>query len=171
MKDATWFALGVAATLLAAYVAHKIGRLQIKFMRHAHELNVQLATCQIGSKCRIESRAVNNRPFSRYWLLISLYNTGQLAATKLKGNCTVVCSDSVHDRQIPVTVDSLGNTMPHELEPQEFCGNTITQAIRSGNFRIDVDIQFEFIGLDDKTPEKYAARYEYSGKQHQMVRS
>jgi hypothetical protein len=63
----------------------------------------------------------------------------------------------------------LGN-VPYQLEPQEFGGNAITQAIRSGQVWINVDVDLEFFGLDDKTPEKYSAHYEYSHQYHNMIR-
>jgi hypothetical protein len=162
---------GVLLTLFGIYIAQRTGFLQISIMSKAHELNAKLATCQIGTTCRIELRFPSpGRPdVGRYFIIASLYNTGKLAAKKLKGNCKLSCSESIHDRTIPIIWDSLGDR-PYELDPQEFGGNAITQAIQSGNARINVDIQFDFLGLDDDTPEHYNAQYEYKHEQRQMVR-
>jgi|CZKR01.1.fsa_nt_gi hypothetical protein len=171
VDDSTWFAAGVMATLLYTYVTNRIGRFTISLGRKAHKLNLTLAQPVIGSDCKLEPRVVSpSRPdVTRFFLIVSLNNTGDLAATKLKGNCAITCSESTHNRTLPIFLDTLGN-IPYQLEPQEFGGNAITQAIRSGQVWINVDIDLEFFGFDDKAPEKYRAHYEYSHQHHNMIR-
>jgi hypothetical protein len=170
VNDATWFALGVVATLLSALIAHKNGRITIDWQRRAHQLNVKLASPAIGSRCTLETTIIVPASLNipEFVLKITLDNAGNLPATKLKGNCAITCSQSAYNQTIPITLDTLGDKS-YQLETQ-FSGNVITQAIRSGQVSINVDIQFEFLGLDNKTPEKYSAHYEYSHEHRNMIR-
>lgn len=172
MLDAiAWFALGVAATLVTAYVAHRIGRIQISFMRRAHQLNENLATPKIGTWLKLERRQpnANRADVIRYFLLTTLYNDADPAAQKIDGNWTLSCSDSGQDRTIPIYRDSLGN-IPYDLEAQELRGNAITNTINSGQVTINVDIDFTYIGLTPDKAERYTAKYQYDSQQKQMVR-
>jgi hypothetical protein len=172
ISDSSWFAFGVAATLFAAFVANRNGRIQISLMRRGHDLNVKRARCKLGTHCRTELRFLNpiRTDIQGYVILTTIYNAGELAATNIEGKWNLSCSENIYDRVTPFHIDSITKERPHELEPYQFLNRITTQAIMSGQFRINVDIDLEFMGLDDEESEKYHARYEYSHQQKQMIR-
>jgi hypothetical protein len=172
LNDTAWFALGVAATLVGAFVAHRIGRIQISFMRQAHDLTVKLAKCQIGSTCKIALRIhnVSGPDVSRYIVTTSIHNAGELAARDIKGKWDLSSSEQSYDCSRPIRIDFVCKGAPYELESYTFHSEAITQAILSGKAWIKVDIELEFSGLDGQTPERYSAKYDYSHQQKQMVR-
>ena len=172
INDSLWFATGVIATLAVAYIAHRIGRIQIRFMREAHDLNLKLATCQIGSGCTISLKPyIANRPdVLRYEIVTSIYNAGDLAAKDLKGNWNLSCSESGCNCSRPVWIDFVSKAFRHDLEPYVFSSNELTQSISNGKFRINVDIHLEFFGLDENERQQYRARYEYSHEHKQMIK-
>jgi hypothetical protein len=133
---------------------------------------MKLAKCQLGTTCTIEeSPYTAARPdITRFAVITSIYNTGDLAASKLKGNWNLSCSQSEYDFSLPLWIDSVSKAFPYNLKPHALASNEITQAIRNGQVSIKVDIEFDFSGLEDESPERYKAGYEYRHQQHQMVR-
>jgi hypothetical protein len=91
------------ATLLYTYVTNRIGRFTISLGRKAHDLNMKLVKCQLGTTCTIEeSPYTAARPdITRFAVITSIYNTGDLAASKLKGNWNLSCSQSEYDFSLP----------------------------------------------------------------------
>jgi len=169
LDETSWVALGVAATLLTALIAHKLGWIQISLAKKAHKLNVNLATPKIGTTVKIEGR--NVRPdVIRYFMVTTIYNEGQLAAEKLHGNWNLACSDSSQNRTIPITRDYLGQGAPYELKPEELGGMAITNAIKSGQVAINIDIDFTYTGLAKDQTHKYSAKYQYDTIRKEMIR-
>jgi len=169
LDEASWIALGVAATLLGEFIAHKLGWIQISVMKKAHQLNINLATPKIGATVIIERQAISPTVY-RYFLLTTIYNEGRLAAEKINGNWNLSCSDSGQNRVIPISRDFLGQGSPYELKPEELGGNVITNAINSNQVRINVDIDFTYVGLAQNQLHKYNAKYQYDSNRKKMVR-
>jgi hypothetical protein len=169
LNDSFWFAMGVAATLVSAFVAQRVGRIQISLMQRSHELNVKLASCKIGTDVKIDRRAPNaSRPDIRRWFLVTtIYNEGDCAAKQIEGNWNLSCFDPSQNRLMPISIDFLGATKV-ELPLQHLGDTAITQAQSSGEFWVNVDIQFSYLGLDENTPEHYTAKYQYNKQQRQM---
>ncbi len=165
-----WAALAVAAVLVTAYVMHRIGRIQISFMHKGHDFNLQKGIPKIGSSVRLEERRPQGY-VRRYFLITTIYNEGEFPAANLNGHWNLSCSQSGHDRTIPISADYLGKIPPYELEAQELKGQAITDAIKSGEqLTINVDVEFEYFGTPENQPKKYAAKYQYNPKQKQMIR-
>jgi hypothetical protein len=167
-----WVAVGSLATIGGIVFARQIGVLQIHWAREAFNLNMKLAQCNVGTRCRLSLQPFSpSRPdITRYEIVTSIYNAGDLAACNLKGQWKVSCSDARYDCSVPVWIDFVSKASPYELEPYIFASTEITQSIRSCQARINVDFEFNFVGLDDENPIPYAAKYEYSHEAKQMVR-
>src|ERR1039458_7130957 len=83
---ATWAGLGVAATLLGAFIAHRAGWLQISLMREAHALNVSKAVPRIG--CQVtpsEQRDLGPGYSPHIYLTVEIYNEGELPVQNING--------------------------------------------------------------------------------------
>ena len=172
LDETSWVALGVAATMVVAFIAHKLGWIQISIMKKAHELNRNLATPKIGTTVTIEARTPNSSRLDivRFFLVTTIYNEGQLAAEKIQGNWNLSGSDSGQNRMIPIARDYLGQGSPYELEAEELGGNTITNAIKGGQATINVDVDFTYVGLAQNQKQKYRAQYQYDSRRKKMVR-
>jgi hypothetical protein len=167
-----WVAIGSLAALGGIVLARQVGILQIHWAREAFNLNVKLAQCNVGTRCRIGLRPFSlSRPdITRYEIVASIYNAGDLAASNLKGEWKLSCSDAVYNCSMPIWIDFVSKAAPYDLEPYVFASNEITQAISSGHARINIDIEFNFVGLDEDTAQKYTAKYEYRHEAKQVVR-
>ena len=165
--------MGVAATLISAFVGQRIGRIQISFMRKAHDLNVKLAECQMGTDCTMTLEAfIPSRPdVRRYIISTRIYNAGDLAARNLKGTWNLTCSESVYNRSRPIRVDFVSKASPHEFESDPLGNLEITQAIGNGKVWVKIDIKFHFSGLKNDQTEHYTAQYQYSHEEQQMIRT
>jgi hypothetical protein len=172
LDDTFWFAMGVVATLISAFVAERVGRLQISFMRKAHDLNVKLAECQIGTDCTMALKAFipSRQDVRRFIISTIIYNAGDLAARDLKGTWSLSCSQSAYNRSRPIRADFVSKASPYQFDSDPLGDLEITQAISSGSVWIKIDIEFDFSGFDHDKTEHYAAHYEYSHDQRQLVR-
>ena len=173
LNDTFWFAMGVAATLLTAFVAHRIGRLQISFMQKAHDLKVLKAIPKIGASLRIVTEHPNGTSFPyHYSLVATIYNEGNLAAKDLKGNCKLFSpTKQVAESTIPINRDFLGMNHQYELAACPVEGATVNNGmIGAAEIRFNMDIEFEYFGLPEDKPQQYAAKYEYDNKSRQMKR-
>ena len=169
LNDTFWFAMAVAATLVSAFVAQRVGRIGNSWMRRSHELNVKLASCKIGTDVRIERRAPNaSRPDIRRWFLVTtIYNEGDCAAQKVHGDWNLSCSEKIQNRKIPISIEFLGSTK-FELPLQDLGDTFITQAQSSGKFWAEVDIHLGYTGLDENKPERYTAKYQFAKNSKRM---
>lgn len=164
--------MGVVATLVSAFVANRVGRLQIVWMKRGYELNAKLAIPKVWAEVRIERRTPNSsRPdVIRYFLITTFHNDGDLAAKKVEGNWNLTCSENLQDRSIPISWDFLGKGS-RELESQELGGDRLTNLLNGGNnIWINVDIECSYFGEEEKTPHPYTTSYEYDRRLKQMVK-
>jgi hypothetical protein len=173
INPVTWFAFGVAATLVTAYVMHRIGRIQISFLQRSHELNIVKATPKIGTILRIDERNPNGPAFPTFYFLIAtIYNEGDLAAKSLKGNCRLFSpTNQVAERSVQVHRDFLGTTLQYDLAACPIEGARVQFGMRGAEeIRFNFDIEFQYFGIPDDKPQQYTAKYEYDSKSHQMIR-
>ncbi|MGH9682184.1 MAG: hypothetical protein ACRD4S_01020 [Candidatus Acidiferrales bacterium] len=151
--------------------------LQLRTERKAHALDVAKATPQLGTEIRIDKRQENPSTYPAfYYIVVSIYNAGQLAASDLKGNCRIYSTaGSIKNREIPIHREFLDNSTPYQLESyrlDDSAGTTIdlfpTQ-IRQ-NISFNIYIEFEFSGFPNAGRQSYKANYGYEPKSNQIIR-
>ena len=152
LEDTTWFALGVAATLVSAFVAQHIGYIQISIMKQEHDLNVTKATPKIGTSVKIDKRQINPPAYPPFCFLVaSIYNEGELPAKQVNGHCKLVSpTKAVKEYSIPISREFLGSS-PCELEicrlENGISGMTVDiGGVEGQNIRFNVDIEFGSLG-------------------------
>jgi hypothetical protein len=174
LNELEWAGLGVVATLVVAFVAQRVGVIQIRWMREAHTLNVLKAAPKIGTTIKIEERRENgpaHSPF--YYLRISIYNAGDLAAKQLNGHWKLSCTDtSINQCDVPIAIDFLGSAA-HELEPYRLEGVNLWRAMKgepNHQLRFNVDIQLTYFGLSQNQPDPYIATYRFDQNSRKLIR-
>jgi hypothetical protein len=170
LNETEWVALGVAATLVCAWVAQRIGWLQISFMKKEHALNIIKAAPKVGTSVWFKEREHPGQPGKLLFICTSIYNEGDLAASNLKGNWKLSCSDKRFDVAIPISRDHLGNSRPFDFERQLGGIHMPGTVQQSQNFAIEIDIEFSYFGLEEDGEKPYHAKYSYNKNQKQFVR-
>jgi hypothetical protein len=170
MNEAGWAGLGVAATLLGILFAHRMGWIQINIMRQEHTLNLAKTTPKVSTLVRLEERKHSTHPVSTLVIITSIYNEGDLAASNLKGDWSLSCSESGFNRSIPISLDHLGNARPHEMETP--FGSVATWLdVRAGkNITIEIDLKIRYIGLAEEGEKTYQAKYHYDPTHREFIR-
>src|SRR5271168_5011024 len=106
---AIWTALGVVATLICALVAQRLGVLQINLMRQAHTLNIVKATPRIGCSVVVDERQVLPQAYRPHlFIVVKLYNEGDLPAEKISGQWKFLPPDIAKNRVFDMQRDFLG---------------------------------------------------------------
>jgi hypothetical protein len=151
-----WVALGVAATLVAAYVAHRIGWLQITIMREAHALNVSKAMPQVGCDVRVIKKQILPQGYNPHLALVmEIYNEGELAVRDVTGDWTVIGPGQLRTTR-GFQKDFLGkNTNLHaEYEINESANwpQTVT---------FDIDVEFYYMAPGQSDREHFHATYRF----------
>jgi hypothetical protein len=163
MHEIEWLGLGVAATLAAAGIAHWVGLFQITLMRRAHDLNVRLAMPKVGTHPRIVPKNVlgtNHAPF--YYLVISIYNEGDLPAKDLNGRWTIYSPINEIKRREGLISREFLRACEYELEACQIEGTTLHNAMMGGQgISINIDIEFDYFGISENEPQHYARKYEF----------
>jgi hypothetical protein len=167
---------GIVATLLAVFVAWKIGLIQISWMRQEHQLNVLRASPKIGTSLRIEERNINGPAYAPwYYLITSIYNEGELAASNLNGQWKLTSPNrSVIEGELPISREFLGPT-PYQLEPFHIIGGTVVFAMEGNNkgntVTFKVDVEFDYTSMTNEQPQHYSAHYEFDHKYRKMIKT
>jgi hypothetical protein len=161
-----WVALGVAATLTAAYVAHRVGWLQIALMREAHALNMSKAAPQIGCDVQVEVKQVLPQGYNPHlFVSVEIYNEGELAIRDVRGEWTI--SDAPTSiPHIPLLKDFLGKCQRY---------SSIRQIDESANWprqgvTFDLEVEFYYIIPGNGDRERYTAKYRYEGESRRTLR-
>lgn len=129
-------------------------------------LNVRRATPNIGTRMRLV-RSVEPLQVVRYTIHTTIYNDGDLVATKIKGQWKLTISHLMQDANKPIIIDSLPASRPWDMEHQ-IGGNT--NWIDTHQVSIKVDIDLVYLGLDNKE-NSYHATYNYTPVQKDMIRA
>ncbi len=159
---------GVLVTLLAIYIGQRMGFLQLTLARNVHALNVTRSRPKIGTEVRleIEEPYSMNHPGSRY-LMMTIYNAGELAATQLNGYCKLSSPDeSIQEFTIPIVREFLDSVRPYDLEPKRL------EWIKGfwNETRFNVNIEFDYFGLPSDEPEHYSASYHFDHESNCFVK-
>lgn len=163
---ATWTGVGVAATLVAAFVAHQVGFLQISIMRDAHALNVAKAIPKVGCSLTVEEKYELGETFQPFlYLRMKIYNEGDLAAQSLNGQWKLFTPESRDGISLPLHRDFLGR-----------CENYIEshRLADSPNWRreglwLNVEVDFYYLAFSDAQPQRCRRRYKYDPDSKRMV--
>jgi hypothetical protein len=167
LTGAEWAGLGVAATLLTGWIAHRIGWIQIGSMREAHALNVMKSTPAINSRVSIAPFHPANRPdVTGYTIHTTIYNDGELVARRLEGEWRLEASHGVNGTVKTIRADSLPAFLPLELN-HEITGK-VASLWCEPSVTLQVDIELSYLGWEDK-PESYQATYDYDFQHRSMV--
>jgi hypothetical protein len=151
-------------TLLGIFIGQRLGLWQFTLATKAHELNIRRSTPKLGTEVRIEERQLHSASYSPiYFLRVTIYNAGELAAKQLKGHCELRSDNSVKQFTIPISREFLDSTRPYELESRRLEGTTIRLAMRGepNQIRCNVDIEFDYLGLSPDEPHHYSATYHF----------
>jgi hypothetical protein len=170
LTETEWVALGVAATLLTAYVAHRLGFIQIKLMREANALSTLKSIPKIETILHIDKRQVNPSSFAPFYCLVStIHNHGELPAKQLKGYCKVFSPTNPSQQfTIPIDIELLG-TPPRKLSEYRLDGIFIDSQ-RPQAARFNVDVEFSYLGgFPKEQSQHYSAKYEYDPQNEQFV--
>src|ERR1700728_3613880 len=153
--------LGILIALAGVYVAHRVGWIQVSIMRREQSLNLAKSTPKLGTLIRMEERKHATHPVSTLVIITSIYNEGDLAASNLKGNWNLSCSESGFNRSIPISLDHLGTARPYNMETP--FGNVHTwRDVRTGkNITIEIDLKIRYTGLAEQGERPYHAKYRY----------
>jgi hypothetical protein len=167
LTDGEWMGLGVAATLLGAYVADKMGWIQIRLMQEAHALQIKKATPRIGSRADLVPFHPANRPdVTGYTIDTNIYNDGDLVARQLEGQWKLTASHGITEATIPIRADSLPSFLSFPLK-HEVSGK-VPSIWCEPSVKLQVDIDLVYLGLDDKQ-ETYHAIYDYDYPNRKLV--
>jgi len=165
--------IGVIAIIAAVLV----GYCQWKTTQKSLVVTVKKAIPKVGTRVRIDERQKNPSGFPAfYYLILTIYNDGELPAKQLKGHCKLHSSTkSVQERDIPFQLDSLGPSSPYELEALWLLDGLSGAAIDlkgngAENIGFNVDIEFECFGIPENVPQRYSAQYKYDPQSRQIVR-
>jgi hypothetical protein len=154
-----WAALGVAATLVSAYVARRMGWLEITIMREAHALNVSKATPRIGCDCRILKKQILGSGYNPHLVIVvELYNEGDLAVHDVEGEWTAVGPGNMRT-SCHIQRDFLGKCDSFRSEYQITESPNWPKAV---TFDIVVDFYYLTPGQPDER-EHFEATYHHDG--------
>jgi hypothetical protein len=161
--------LGILVAVAGIYATQRLGWIQVSILRGEQSLNLAKATPKIGTLVRLEDRKNPVHPVSTLVIVTSVYNEGDLAASNLKGNWNLSCSESVFNRSIPISFDHLG-ARAYDMETP--FGNVQTwRDVRTGkNITIEVDLKIRYTGLPEEGEKSYEAKYRYDLTHQDFVR-
>jgi len=167
LGGAGWTSLGVAATLACAYVAHRVGWIQVRIKREAHIPNPKKAMPKVNSRVLLVMFHPTDRPdVTRYAVYTKIYNDGDLVARKLEGEWKLMASHGIHEAHRVIRADTLPAFLPLPLE-HEVTGH-VPSLWSEPKVVFEVNITLSYFGLDDK-PKQYHATYDYDFQHKCMV--
>ena len=162
-----WASLGVAATLLSVFTAHRLGWIQVSLMRDAHALNIKKATPKIGSRVQIEiGRAEGRLHITGAAIHTKIYNDGDLVARNVEGEWKLTATEGINKQTYPIRADSLPTFLPFEFK-REIIG-VFSALWTKAALVLQVDIELVYLGMDDQ-PCQYHASYIYDFEKQQMI--
>ena len=168
VEAATWAGLGVAATLVGAYVAARNGWLQISIMREAHALNVSKAVPRIG--CHVtpaEQNDIGPGFNSHIYLTVVIYNEGELPVQNINGQWKLLTPNPSEKRVRDIRRDFLGK---REKYTDRYRIEESANWRREG-IRFDVEVEFLYAFPGERDPQRYTAQYRYDPEKRQMLKN
>jgi hypothetical protein len=159
--------LGAVATLGCAWIARRVGLVQISIMRQAHSLNVAKAVPQIG--CEIIAKKQQDLPTEynpHIYITVKIYNEGELPVQNLDGQWTLLASKLSENYISKIQRDFLGKcenlSYTHKIQAS---ADWIRAAI---NF--DVNIEFTYLVPGEDQQKRYRAQYRYDRESEQLLK-
>lgn len=164
---ATWAGLGVAATLLCAFIARRFGWLQISLMREAHALNVSKAVPRIG--CQVtpsEQRDLGPGYNPHIYLTVEIYNEGELPVQSINGYWILLTGHLAKQQLRNISRDFLGKC---EKYTDRYRIEESANWRREG-IRFEVHVEFFYTVPGEQEPQQYNAKYRYDRENRQMLK-
>lgn len=153
----TWAGLGVAGTLVCAWVAQRIGWIQISIARQAHALNLAKAVPQVGCDVRVIKKQVLPESFNPHLVLaLDVYNEGELSVSDLTGEWTGVLPGG-KPKITPFHRDFLGQCAQFHAEYQIY----ESPDWPPGKVKFAVHVEFHYLLPGNADPVHFQAKYEY----------
>ncbi len=158
----------VLTGFISIWLGYRIGYRQATLAAKTLALNVTKATPRIGSRVAIERRG--DREHTQFFLLITLYNDGDAAASKIDGEWKFNVAHSAAPSAVKIIrMDSLPSFLPWTIE-HPFGGTVNNPFFSNPNIRADVEIDLVYVGLGG-SKEKYYVKYDYSAQSKTFVQS
>ena len=154
--------VGLVLTGLAYVLGYKQGKIAQKTL----DLDIHKATPRIGSRVSISEPKIVKDIFLCYTMGTTLYNDGDLVASKVEGTWKLVTSHGVEKAEKTIRIDSLPSFLPWNLN-HELSGKP--QLIQTDpTIVIEVHIDVVYLGMNNQQ-EAYHAKYRYDPKQKAMT--
>lgn len=170
MNPVYYTVLGLLIGLLGVWVTQSIGWIQIEIAGREHGLNLAKTVPKIGTTVSLEDRKSSTHPVSTLVIITTIYNEADSAASQLKGNWQLTCSQSVLNRSLAISREYLGKSLPYQIET-EFGGVGTWRSVRAEkNITIYVYIEFRYDSLPEEGEQAYKAHYRYDYSQNDFVR-
>lgn len=164
---ATWSGVGVAATLVCGYIAHKMGRLQFGVMEKSYGLAALLAEARVGCDVRVEERNTLGAIYpSHLFVTVDLYNEGQLPASALKGDWKLLPHHLFKNSVFPLQREFLGNC--EHYTKTEFLNESAGVGWKDIAFDIRVDFYYSVPGVPNE--QRYHQNYRYDRSSGQTIK-
>ena len=160
---------GVVAALAAVAVGYWIGRKQGQDGERAYQLSLRRAVPRIGTRMELVASPVDN--VSRqilYSIQTTIYNDGDLVASKLEGNWKLSSSYSFLNAERVIREDSLPGPLPIKINHD--LGYHRQNVWSSPGVFLKVDIDLTYLGFENKQ-QRYQTTYEYYPKSDKMISS
>src|SRR4029077_18730289 len=170
MSPAISYGLGCLTTLVVGWAAHEIGWIQVRIAAEAHDLNVSKAVPKIGTTTRVEKREITSHTVWLLHIVTRLYNEGELAASKIRGEWKLSSINGAFNHTIPIALDHLGKSGPHDIERKNGGVKTWRDMEGGKDLGIAVEINFRYQGLEEEGEHEYRATYRYDAAQRQLMR-
>jgi hypothetical protein len=162
-----WAGLGVAATLICAWIAERNGFLHLDLARQAHSLNVAKAVPRVGCKIRVDERnelGPGYRP--HIWITVALYNEGELPVQNVKGDWKLLIGQLPLKTILPIQRDFLGKCQEdlyvHRIQD--------SPNWRREGILLDVEVEFFYSVPGQKEKDRYYTKQYYDPETKQMVK-
>jgi hypothetical protein len=143
-----------------------LGYKQGKIAQKTLDLSIRKATPRICSRVSISEPEIVRGVSLRYTMRTTLYNDGDLVASKVEGTWKLVTSHSIEKAEKTIRIDSLPSCLSWDFN-HELSGKT--RLIQTDpTVGIEVHIDIVYLGMNNQK-EAYNAKYRYDPKQKAMT--
>lgn len=153
---------------ISAVVGFALGYWQGKIAKQTLDLSINKATPRLGSRVILSGPEIVKDIFLRYTMHTTLYNDGDLVASKVKGQWKLVTFGAVHPAEKEIAIDSLPSSLPWDFD-HELSGD-LNRIQTDPAIRIEVHIDLVYLGMNNKE-QTYKTKYRYSPQEKAMIQS
>lgn len=159
-------AIIAVAGLVLTGLGYMLGYKQGKITQKTLDLDIRKATPRICSRVSISDPEIIRGTMLRYTMRTTLYNDGDLVASKVEGTWKLVASHSIEKAEKTIRIDSLPSFLPWDFN-HELSGKT--RLIQTDpTIGIEVHIDIVYLGMNNQK-EAYHTKYRYDPKQKAMT--